>query len=124
MVVAIDDTHLRKSGRKVSGAKYARDPMGPKFQVNFIWAQRFFQISMVAGDPAHARTIPVGWKHAPSPAKPRSDASEEEKKRYRQAAKQQSLAAVATAQLLQTRDWLDASSQRQRASPVSGGVGR
>lgn len=115
VVVAIDDTHLRKSGRKVSGAKYARDPMGPKFQVNFIWAQRFFQISMVAGDPAHARTIPVGWKHAPSPAKPRSDASEEEKKRYRQAAKQQSLAAVATAQLLQTRDWLDASSQRQRS---------
>ena len=108
VVVAIDDTHLRKCGQKVPGAKYTRDPMGPKFQVNFIWAQRFFQISMATGDAEHTRMIPIGFQHAPSPPKPRKDASEQEKRLYRQAAKEQALSAVATAQLRQTRDWLDA----------------
>ena len=115
VVVAIDDTQVRKSGQKVFGAKYTRDPLGPKFQVNLIWAQRFFQISMATGDAEHARLIPIGFQQAPSPPKPRKDASEPEKKLYRQAAQEQSLGAVAAAQLRQTRDWLDTHAARQRS---------
>jgi hypothetical protein len=115
VVVAIDDTQVHKCGQKVFGAKYTRDPMGPKFQVNLIWAQRFFQISMAAGDAEHVRMIPIGFQQAPAPPKPRKDASEEEKKLYRQASKKQSLGAVATAQLRQTRDWLDAHAAQQRS---------
>jgi len=41
LVAALDDTRLRKSGRKTHGVKYTRDPLGPPFHVNFIRAQRF-----------------------------------------------------------------------------------
>ena len=51
LVVALDDTVLRKTGTKIHGVKYARDPLGPKFHVNFIRAQRFLQLSMAAGSP-------------------------------------------------------------------------
>lgn len=55
LVVSIDDTRVRKTGRKVAGAHYTRDPMGPRFQVNFIWAQRFVQASLAAGSGAASR---------------------------------------------------------------------
>lgn len=48
LVTALDDTRLRKSGRKTHGVKYTRDPLGPPFHVNFIKAQRFLQISMAS----------------------------------------------------------------------------
>ena len=75
-VVALDDTRIRKSGRKVSGAKYTRDPLGPPFQVNLIWAQRFLQLSMANASSGQARMIPIGWRHAPHPPKPSKDSSE------------------------------------------------
>jgi len=46
LVTALDDTRLRKSGRKTYGVKYTRDPLGPAFHINFIKAQRFLQLSM------------------------------------------------------------------------------
>ena len=47
VVVAIDDTLLRKSGRKTPGVAYRRDPLSPPFQVNLVLAQRFIQFSML-----------------------------------------------------------------------------
>ena len=41
LVAALDDTRLRKSGRKTHGVKYTRDPMGPPFHVNFIGPSGF-----------------------------------------------------------------------------------
>ena len=114
VVVAVDDTHIRKSGKKVAGAKYARDPLGPPFHTNFIWAQRFLQMSMACGSPESARMIPVGWQHAPTPKKPGSKASDEEHKAYRKARREQSVGRVATAQLRQIRTWLDRQGQQNR----------
>ena len=48
LVAALDDTCLRKCGRKTYGVKYTRDPLGPPFRVNFIKAQRFLQISLAS----------------------------------------------------------------------------
>jgi hypothetical protein len=50
LVVALDDTLLRRSGKKVHGAGWRRDPLGPKFQTNLVWAQRFVQAE--GGGPA------------------------------------------------------------------------
>jgi len=36
LVVAMDDSLLRKTGRKVCGVRYLRDPMSPPFHVNFV----------------------------------------------------------------------------------------
>ncbi len=36
LVTAMDDSLLRKSGRKVHGVRYLRDPLSPPFNVNFV----------------------------------------------------------------------------------------
>ena len=41
LVAIMDDTLIRKRGRKVSGAGWRRDPLGPAFSTNFVWGQRF-----------------------------------------------------------------------------------
>jgi len=40
LITALDDSLLHKTGKKIPGVKYARDPMGPPFQVNFVRGQR------------------------------------------------------------------------------------
>jgi hypothetical protein len=75
IVALIDDTLIRKRGHRIAGTSWRRDPLGPHFADNFIWASRFLQISLAL--PAHpeapvsaARAIPVDLLHAPSPRKP------------------------------------------------------
>lgn len=114
VVVAVDDTRIRKSGRKVAGAKWTRDPLGPPFHTNFIWAQRFLQLSMGCGSAESARMIPVGWQHAPTPKKPRAKSPEGEHKAYRKACRERSVGRVAAAQLRQIRKWLDQQGQPER----------
>jgi hypothetical protein len=37
LVVAMDDTRVRKTGRKILTAFYQRDPLSPKFRFNLVW---------------------------------------------------------------------------------------
>ena len=46
VVALIDDTLTRKKGRKIEGTSWRRDPLGPPFTNNFIWASRFLQLSI------------------------------------------------------------------------------
>lgn len=113
-VVALDDTRIRKCGRKVSGVKYTRDPLSPPFHVNLIRAQRFLQLSLATSDDAEARMIPVAWRHAPSPHKPSANAPAEEQREFRAACLRQSLASAAAAELQRMRSWMDEHGQQQR----------
>lgn len=113
-VVALDDTRIRKSGRKVSGAKYTRDPLGPRFQVNLIWAQRFLQLSMASAAEGQARMVPIAWRHAPHPPKPTKNSSEQERQRYREDSSKLSLGVAAGNEMLRLRSWMDDHSQSQR----------
>ena len=45
LVVAIDDTLVRKTGAKIDGVGWKRDPLGPHFQTNLVRGQRFVQLS-------------------------------------------------------------------------------
>jgi hypothetical protein len=119
IVAAMDDTHLRKTGTKIHGVKYARDPLGPAFRVNLIRAQRFVQTSVAyKGENGQARMIPVDWVHAPVPQKPKKDACEKEKKRYQEHAKIASVSNVGAAQRIQhLRRWLDQNSPQ--GTPIS-----
>src|SRR5690606_16362491 len=87
-VVALDDTRIRKSGKKVHGAKYTRDPLSPPFHTNLVRAQRFVQTSMaLRGEQGAARMLPVDWVHAPAPPKPHSNADAQELARHKQKCK-------------------------------------
>jgi SRSO17 transposase len=124
LVVALDDTRLRKSGRKTHGVKYTRDPLGPPFHVNFIKAQRFVQISMAsAAENGMARMIPIDFVHAPAPQKPRGDANEQASAQFRTNQRTMALPKVGADRLHSLRCAMDEEGQQDRPlwSVVDGG---
>jgi hypothetical protein len=90
----MDDTILKKTGRKVHGTGWRRDPLGPPFQANFIWGQRFIQISMALPSqqgPCQSRAIPVDFCHCPSAKRPGIRATPEQNQQYKEQQKQLNL---------------------------------
>lgn len=110
LVVMMDDTLMRKRGRKVHGTGWKRDPLGPAFCTNFVWGQRFLQVSAALPDPSvagRARGVPIDLTHAPSPAKPGKRASEEAWKKYREEQKVMKVSSVGATRLTELRRQLD-----------------
>jgi len=93
VVVGVDDTIVRKTGKHIHGSGWKRDPLGPAFQTNLVCAQRYLQCSVAWPLAQHgeARMIPVDFRHAPSPARPAKDADPAEHTAYRELLKQQNL---------------------------------
>ena len=46
IAVALDDTRIHKTGRKIRTAFFQRDPLSPKFRFNLMWGLRFLQASL------------------------------------------------------------------------------
>jgi hypothetical protein len=115
LVAALDDTNLRKWGRKTDGVKYYVDRMGPKFRVNLIKAQRFLQLSMATvAKTGMVRMIPIDFVHAPAPKKPGPKADAEKMARFRQKQRQMALPQVAVDRLQVLRSSLDQEGQEDR----------
>jgi DDE superfamily endonuclease len=131
LVLALDDTHLKKTGRHVPGAGHRRDPLSPAFHCNLIWAQRFLQVSAylpseratipgaLAGVipgviPGAARCIPLSYEHAPSLAHPKRSDAPAVWQEYRRRAKQQNLSTRGLAALRRLH------AQMQRSLPGRG----
>lgn len=125
VVVALDDTRLKKWSKRTPGVSYTRDPLGPKFRINLLLAQRFVQQSMAFTDGSGiARMIPVDFIHAPVAAKPRRNAAAGEWAAYRQAQREQVLGAVGGDRVRQLRANLDrraATKWRKLIMVVDGG---
>lgn len=110
LVVMMDDTLIRKRGKKVHGTGWKRDPLGPAFCANFVWGQRFLQVSAALPDysvPGRARGIPLSLTHAPSPAKPGKRAPAEAWGDYRTQQQAMKVSSVGAAKLCELREQLD-----------------
>jgi hypothetical protein len=126
VVMPMDDTKLRKTGKHIPDASWQRDPMSPPFHVNFIWGLRFLQASLVF--PHHqegdfsARAFPVRFEHVPVVRKPRKGASDAERSQYRSLRKEKNLSTAALAMIRDVRQLLDqkGASDRQLLIPVDG----
>jgi hypothetical protein len=106
--VAIDDTLLRKTGTKTPGVAWRRDPLGPRFQTNFVRAQRALQFSASLPLPNGAyRMVPISFLHAPTPPKPPRHASAEQLQQYRQAARRARIPLRAAQHIVALRQALD-----------------
>jgi hypothetical protein len=111
VVLAIDDTRVVKSGKKIPGASWQRDPLSPPFQVNMIWGLRFLQGSLLF--PHHcegdfsARAYPVAFRHVPVVKKPGIRASDEQREAYRQLRNTNNLCTQSLNWLQQYREQLD-----------------
>lgn len=86
LTVAMDDSILRKSGRKIPGVGYRRDPLSPPFHVNFVRGMRFVQLSaLVHQQDGFDRMIPIDFQQAPLPARPAPKASAQQQQQYKRA---------------------------------------
>ncbi len=96
LCVALDDTILRKTGKTIPGAAYRKDPLGPPFNLNLVWAQRMLSLSGAVFDENNeVRMVPVAFRDASTPRKPRKSAPPEEALIYREAMKQRNLNTLA-----------------------------
>jgi hypothetical protein len=110
IVAHMDDTILKKTGRFVPGTAWRRDPLGPHFQTNLIWGQRFLQISMALPDRqgcCQARAIPVDFHHCPTAKRPGKKAAEQDRIIYREQQRQLKLSRQGWERLGQLRASLD-----------------
>jgi hypothetical protein len=120
LCVAIDDSLLHKTGLRVPGVGWRRDPLGPHFHTNFVRAQRVLQFSAAVPLENHAcRMVPIHFQHAPTPIKPSSKASAEELEQHRLRARATRLPLRAAQQIAALRKALDQEPQgAQRALHV------
>lgn len=111
IVAHVDDTRCRRWGKKVSGVSWQRDPLGPHFRTQFVWANRFLQISLSLPEgplPCAARAIPVDFLHCPTARKPRRKDPPEVWEQWKKLRKQQRLPRIAAQRLAQLRAELNA----------------
>jgi DDE superfamily endonuclease len=101
IAVAIDDTKLAKTGKKIASAGWHRDPLSPPFHTNFLYGLRFLQASLLfphhqEGDFA-ARALPISFQEAPPVKKPGKRAGPEQRAEYNRARRQKNLSTDALA---------------------------
>ena len=107
LITALDDSLLAKTGKKIPGVKFARDPMGPPFQVNFVRGQRVIQMSAAISDGGQARMVPAMFRDASTPDKPGRGASMERWARYKEERKARRLSVCGTACIKEMRAHLE-----------------
>ncbi|MCC5841856.1 MAG: transposase [Opitutales bacterium] len=113
LCVALDDTILRKVGKCIPGTAYRRDPLGPPFNLNLVWAQRCLQLSAAVADGGGAvRMIPIAFEDASTPRKPRKGAPEKMVEAHKEQMKQRNLNTLAVGAITRL--------QQQRAAENEG----
>jgi hypothetical protein len=121
---ALDDTILKKTGRRIPGVKVLRDPMSPPFHVNFCYGLRFVQVSALVSPretPGPARALPVRFDLAPPANKPHKNAPAEAWDHYKKEQKKRTLSLAGVDAISSLRASLDQRSEtRHRRLIVSG----
>lgn len=118
----MDDTNLRKRGKKIAGTSWMRDPLGPPFHTNFIWGQRFVQLSMSLPEqpgPSRSRAIPVDFHHCPSVKKPAKTDDPSTWTEYREKQKKAKLSKVGSERIISLRQNLDLEGAKSRPLIIS-----
>jgi DDE superfamily endonuclease len=96
IVVGLDDTAIKRSGKKVKTAYWQRDPLSPAFHTNLLWGQRFLQASLLTplykfDGESSPRGLPIRFEEVTPVRKPGKNATPEQKAAYRQAKKTHNL---------------------------------
>lgn len=108
LVVAMDDSLLRKTGRKIHGVRFLRDPLSPPFHVNLVRGLRVLQISAALPQGGgRARAIPIDFQHAVLPAKPSKKAPEADWQTYKELQAKMNINAVGYERIAALRQQMD-----------------
>jgi hypothetical protein len=118
----MDDTNTRKRGKKTAGTSWMRDPLGPPFHTNFIWGQRFIQLSIALPEKAGAsrsRAVPVDFHHCPAVKKPAKTDGAPAWTEYREKQKKAKLSKVGSDRIASLRKNMDMEGAETRPLIVS-----
>lgn len=123
--VAVDDTHLRKTGRRITQAHYHRDPLSPPFHPNLVFGLRFLQASLLVplhkgAHPASCRALPIRFEESSPVKRPSRRAGEEEQKAYRLERKKRNLSTHFTAMMGKLREDLDNAGAKAKILVLAG----
>ena len=122
--VAVDDTRLRKTGRKIPQAAWHRDPMSPPFHTNLMLGLRFLQASVLL--PLHrsgsfsARAIPVRFEEASTVKKPGKRADETVWQQYKEDRKLHNLSQRFVQSMAELRTALDEAGGERKILVIAG----
>ena len=121
LVVAMDDSILRKTGRHIFGCGYRRDPLSPPFHVNFVRGLRVLQISAAVrqGTQGAARLVPIDFQHAALPVKPHKKAPQEQHEAYALERAARNINVVGHQRLAHLRQQMDQSGSASRQLMVT-----
>lgn len=114
MAVGYDDTLIRKSGKKIKGSSWQRDPLSPPFNCNFVWGMRYLQASVLMPlynhktTPSPCRGIPIQMVQLPKFKKPKKSASQAEVDEYNDLKKKYNASTTFVDNLRSLREQLDA----------------
>jgi DDE superfamily endonuclease len=113
VVIGLDDTRLKRTGKKVKTAFWQRDPLSPPLHANLLWGQRFLQASLLVplyGFDAESgpRGLPLRFEEVPPVRKPAKKATPEQRAAYRQAQKVHNLSTAFVSMVGELRSCLDA----------------
>lgn len=117
VIAHMDDTLIKKTGRKIPGTAWRRDPLGPPFHTNFIWGQRFIQISLALanqGSIGQSRAIPVDFHHSPTAAKPPQKAAPQRWEHYKEQQKALKLSAQGQQRIANLRETLNQQGYKEK----------
>jgi hypothetical protein len=109
--VAVDDTRLHKTGRRIRQAFFQRDPLSPPFHCNLMLGLRFLQASLLV--PLHrrhrgsTRALPVRFQEASAVKRPKRNAPAEQWQQYRVAVKLHNLSRSFVTMMSQLRQALE-----------------
>jgi hypothetical protein len=123
LVVAMDDSLLRKTGPHIHGVRYLRDPLSPPFHVNLVRGLRVLQISAALPQGSGmSRMIPIDFQHAVVPKKPSKKATPEELAVYKELLAKTNINVVGQNRLKVLRQDMDnqESSERNLVATVDG----
>jgi hypothetical protein len=128
LVVAMDDTRIRKTGRSILTAFWQRDPLSPKFRFNLMWGLRFLHFSLLvplyrSASEAPPRSLPIRFLEVPALRKPGKKASEAEREAHRQALKEHNLSRRTVESLKELRESADAAGLKSRTIVAVGDGG-
>lgn len=110
VLAAVDDTILKKTGRRIPGVKILRDPMSPPFHVNFCYGLRFVQVSVLVSprqQAGPARALPVRFDFAPPANKPHKNAGAQAWEQYKDEQKKRTLTLAGVEAIRSLRASLD-----------------
>jgi hypothetical protein len=124
--VVVDDTSIKKTGKRIKQAFWSRDPMSPPFRINMRLGIRFLQFAIVI--PLHktvhaaARTIPIHFEEVSAAKKPRKNRKDYEEKmsEYRELSRIHNLPSRTLSALRKIREKLDLAGAAQKLLVIIG----